>query len=265
MKVTFKEYISNPMGRSTAVVSNRQLYDQFYRSKLDKIMVRENGKISYKLYRAKHKYYAHLKIPSETVSNFYYDVVIEFSEPDKIIGDGRPTLTNYNVRFFSNDPAFVFNFVHAFNKNDLFITDLKDKMSSTALKTVGKEKNPKDEVGYVKSIYFAYLIMVQRDLFNKLKYTISYNEKIMKADIAHADTKIQQRTEAADIIAKRRKKEKKELHDIYKGNTLRGAREDIAKRAKEIKKTGVSVSSIVTRQVKTVKQTKRTKVIERKK
>ena len=55
-----------------------------YMNKLDKIMVRENGKAEYHLFKDKGElYYAYIKVPSEVIENFYYDVIIEFRQPDK--------------------------------------------------------------------------------------------------------------------------------------------------------------------------------------
>ena len=97
MEMTYDQYIQNPMGIANAVISNRGVYRELYRVRLDKILVRELGKIDYTLYKSKNKYYVHIKIPSEVIEKFYYDVVIEFSEPkNKSLIDA--TLKNYNVK-----------------------------------------------------------------------------------------------------------------------------------------------------------------------
>lgn len=215
MDMTFDDYIQNPMGRENAVISNRNMYRDLYKAKLDKILVRENGKIEYHCYAIGKKYMCYLKIPSEVVPKFYYDVLIEFSPSKKLVGSG--SLKDYNVRFFSNDPSFVFTFAHAFLKNGLFINNFSDKMSEKAIKEVAKEKNPKNQVGYVKSLYFAYLIMQSRGLFSKLKYVDPYSEIMVKRSIMPADKKIKERQEAGQAEAKKlrgeRKKQDKELSD----------------------------------------------------
>lgn len=214
MEMTFDQYIQNPMGRENAVISNRTMYANLYKSKLDKILVREAGKIEHKCYSVGRKYICYLKIPSEVIPKFYYDVLIEFRPPKKLVtGAG---LKDYNVRFYSNDPSFVYTFAHAFIKNDLFITNYSDKMSQKAIKQVAKEKNPGNQVGYVKSLYFAYLFMKSRGLFNRLRYVDPYSESAVKKQIDHADKKIKDRQEAASHKAKTNKKERaqeKELQD----------------------------------------------------
>lgn len=208
--MTYDDYIKNPMGKKNAVFSQREMYYSLYSSKLDKIMVRENGKFTFKQYvNKKHdKYYIYAKIPSEVIANFYYDVLIEFSSKNPL-SRGVQSLTEYDVRFFSNDPAFVFTFAHAFIKNDLFIKELTDKMSKEAVKQVGKEKNPKDEVGYVKSLFFAYLLIKPRGLFNKRSYLDASEIDFKTLNIMHADKKILLRQEAKVSYDKKAKFEKK--------------------------------------------------------
>ena len=207
MEMTFDDYIQNPMGKDNAVISNRNMYRDLYKSKLDKILVRENGKIEHHCYSIGLKYMCYLKIPSEVVPNFYYDVLIEFSPSKKLVGSG--SLKDYNVRFFSNDPSFVYTFAHAFIKNGLFINNYQDKMSEKAIKEVAKEKNPKNQVGYVKSLYFAYLFMQSRGLFSKLRYVDPYSEVIVKKGIDPADKKIRDRKEAAEAMEKKNRVVKK--------------------------------------------------------
>lgn len=258
MDMTFDQYIQNPMGGSNSVMSNREMYRKMYMEKLDKIMVRESGKISYKLYRSSSRYYAHIKVPSETIKEFYYDVVIEFSKPK----DGNKpldrTLKNYNVRFFSNDPSFVYTFAHAFIKNGLFITELKDKMSKEAVEKKAEIKNPKDQIGYVKSLYFAYLMMIRKGLFNKMLYMDKYNENILKADVMDADTKIAQRTEGADIIAKRKKRDAAKLKQIANNDSIlsKGTQVKMANMSNKIRDTKVSKMVTKTKKTKTVKRSR---------
>ena len=205
MEMTFHDYIQNPMGRENAVISNRVMYRNLYQEKLDKILVREAGKIDIKAYHVGKRYICYLKIPSEVIDKFYYDVLIEFRPPKKITGND---LKEYLVRFYSNDPSFVYTFTHAFVKNDLFFKDFENKMSKKAIKERGKEKNPADQVGYVKSIYFAYLIMSKRGYFSKTKYVDKYSKSSLDREIEHADKKIKDRQEAAENKSKDRRKER---------------------------------------------------------
>lgn len=216
MRMTFNQYIQNPMGIANAVISNREMYRKFYNEKFDKIILRETGRLNNMenhLYKDGDRYIAYLKIPSEVVPQFYYDIVIEFTEPKtknkdlkkKIVGND---LEDYFVRFYSNDPSFVFTFCHAFIKNDMFFKEFSNKMSTKAIKNRAVQKNPKDVVGYVKSLYFAYILMSRKGLFNKLKYVEKYDKRALDTKIMDADKKIALRQEEAAKLSKEKKTQK---------------------------------------------------------
>lgn len=210
MKMSFDQYIANPMGIKNAVFSNREIYRNLYTEKLDKILVREVGKIKYKLYKNRDEFLVYLKIPSEPIEKFYYDVVIQFYTDDVAVKASR-SLKDYYVKFYSNDPSFVYTFAHAMLTNDMFIRDLVPRMSKQAVKKAATEKNPKNEIGYVKSIYFAYLIMRNYSLFEKVNYETygeKYNRKRLLEEIVHADIKIEARQLAQQELNKKNKKER---------------------------------------------------------
>lgn len=211
--MTFDEYISNPMGKKNAVFSQREVFREIYTKKLDAILVREVGKVKYQLYYDKknNKYYVHFKMPSEPIKDFYYDTVIEFYTKDHGISLGK-TLSKYDVKFYSNDPSFMFTFAHAMKKNNMFIKDLEPRMAKKALKEVGKEKNPKDEVGYVKSIFFAYLLMKNYGLFAKVQfdsYAKPYNRKELLNNVTQAEEKVQARIDAGEELRKEKANERR--------------------------------------------------------
>lgn len=213
MEMTYDQYIVNPMGIKNAVFSNREMYRQLYTDKLDKILLRELGKVKYFLLydKSNDKYFIHMKIPSEVVDKFYYDTVIEFYTNDSTIRLEKE-LKHYFVKFYSNDPSFVFTFAHAMISNNLFIEDLVSKMTKDAVKNVAKEKNPRDEVGYVKSIYFAYILCKRYGLFNKIVFhneAIKYNKKVLVDNVVHADDKVADRIEKGQQIEKKKGIQKK--------------------------------------------------------
>ena len=216
MKMTYDEYIQNPMGIKNSVISNREMYRSLYVGKLDKILVREVGKVKYFLYKDKNNFYVHMKVPSEVVDRFYYDTVIQFYTDKSELVVSR-TLNDYYVNFYSNDPSFVFTFAHAFIKNDIFIKDLEPKMSKLAIKKNADIKNPTNQVGYVKSLYFAYLLMKQYGLFNKIQYETNaskYDKKQFLNQIEHADTKIQKRQEEEEEQKKKKRIEKTKFQTV---------------------------------------------------
>jgi hypothetical protein len=210
MKTTFDQYISNPGGKGASAIHNRLMYQETYSKQWDELKLRENGLVLYRLYKSDKDYYIHFKIPSGIDTGFYYDVVIRFF-PGEDAGHVmmEKTLKNYNVQFYSNDPNFVFTFCYAYKSNGLFIKDLEPRMSKLALKQPAKIKNPRNEVGYVKTIYYAYLEMKRNDLFQKGRWenrASKYNKSVWNTTVAHADDKIKDAQELQDAKRKEDKK-----------------------------------------------------------
>lgn len=257
MEMTFQQYIDNPMGKRNAVFSQREMFRAMYTEKFNAVFLREAGKINYTLYvdKAKDRYVIHIKIPSETVKDFYYDAVILFYSNDAEI-KASPSLQNYNAKFFSNDPAFVYTYLHVFLKNELLLEDLKSKCSKQALKKFPIQKNPYGIPGYSKILYFAYLFMKTKNLFSKSMYTNAneYKPKKLADNVEHADKKIADRQEAGEKQAKEIKREKSK-ESKTKRTALPTTSENVkmtnsVSKVKAIKKSSTS---------KTTKTTKRTK------
>lgn len=211
MKITLREYINNPLGKGPTInASVRESVRRDYTERWNTLMVRENGRVIHEFYYDKkhNVYYCHIKVPSEVVPKFYYDVVFRFFADESVKEDGR-SLDLYNVQFFSNDPAFVFNYAHAFIENDLFIKDLIPKMSREAVKKVAKEKNPQNLTGYVKAIYFAYLYMRDHGLFNVAAHAgdKNYNKKDLQREVRDADTVVENRQKEGQKLTKKKVKE----------------------------------------------------------
>jgi hypothetical protein len=189
------------------------MFQELYTNKFNAVMAREAGRISVTKYKASEKHYIlHMMIPSEVVEKFYYDVVVDFStQSDEVAA--QPTLKNYDVKFFSNDPSFVFTYAYSFRHNKMFAEDFASKMSEMALKEKPKETNPKLLVGYVKSLYFAYLYYKLKGFDKKSTWydAAKYNKTILLSAIMDADKKIDLRQSKGATALKKRAKEKKEV------------------------------------------------------
>lgn len=263
MEMTFQQYIDNPMGKRNAVFSQRDVFKKIYIEKFDKVFLREAGKIDFTLYidKKKDRYVAHIKIPSETVKDFYYDAVILFYSNDAAI-KSSPNLQDYFVKFFSNDPAFVFTYLRVFLKNDLFLEDLKPKSSKLALTKDPKEKNPYEVPGYSKILYFAYLFMKQKNLFSKSMY-ISYGEdysaKKLVDRVEHTDEKIAKRQELGEKQAKQIVREKKQEANGQNGRTVVDSHSGLVKGTKMTKTVGGPQTVKSTKKTPSVKNTKKIK------
>lgn len=261
MDMTFQQYIDNPMGKKNAVFSQRDLYKAMYVEKFDKLLLREAGKIDYTLYidKKKDRYAIHIKIPSETVKDFYYDAVILFYTNDAT-AHASPNLQGYKVKFFSNDPAFVFTYLRVFLKHDLFLEDLKPKASRLALTKDPKEKNPYEVPGYSKILYFAYLYMKAKNLFAKhmyQSYGVPYDPKILVQKVEHTDKKIADRQRLGEEQAARSAREAKAQRvTTNQSRNLTSLSGNVV----GTQRTGNSKNVTATRRVGSVKTTNRSKV-----
>ena len=208
--MTFDEYIFNPMTKAGAVFSAaiRESMRTVYTTKFNNILLRENGNIKYKMYKdtKNNAYIIHIKIPSEVVKNFYYDVVLKFFTDAKVKDAGR-SLNKYQVNFFSNDPAFVFTYAHSFISNKIFFRDLLPRMTQEAIKKKAVVKNPTDMVGYVKSLYFAYLFMESRGLFKTVLWNgcLDYDKNLLLQRVMSADQKIDDREREGKKVGNKKK------------------------------------------------------------
>ena len=214
-----EQYVQNPKGKNSMVfnASAREHIRNSYISKYDAILLRERGKIDYYLYEDKktNRFFAHFKIPSEVVPKFYYDVVLEFSADENV--KNTEDLFKYNVRFFSNDPAFVYTYANAFEVNKLFVEELRPRMSKKALHKEAKERNPRGEIGYVKSVFFAYITMRDKGLNKKNKFSaeaMKFSKMHLLETVRNADDVIAERQQEGEKVARQksatRSKEKKE-------------------------------------------------------
>lgn len=255
--MSFDKYIDNPSGAGSSAITNRSMYKEMYKKKFDTVLLREQGKIVYEIFKDDDKedsYYIYMKIPSEVIENFYYDVVVRLYTKVNA-KKANNILRSYAVQFYSNDPAFVYTFAHSFSKNKLFIDDLAPKMSKQALNNKATVKNPKDEVWYVKSLYFAYLTMEKYNLFNRYildKSSKKYSKNDLIKKITDADTKIKARQEAQKKLdAKKKTESNKSKNNINKDNK----KPVIEKPTKSVKYTKNSKTTKKTSITKTVKNT----------
>lgn len=194
--ITFDDYIKNPTGSRSRLVGERDIAQQVYNDKYNKMLLRCAGNINYLLFKEKApnkdntRFIIYIQMPSESVEKLYYDVAIDFTADDDVKRRINK-LDAYYVRFFSNDPNFIYTYAYAFNKAGLIIPELIPKISQKAIKEAPTHTNPNELAGYVKSIYFAYLFMRNKGLFNKMMWMNAasipemrtfFNRYIMESD-----------------------------------------------------------------------------------
>ena len=144
----------------------------------------------YKNFIAKHKiiyqatttlgddYYIHCKVPSETIANVYYDVVLRFFT-DNIISKTNRMLTAYNVQFFSNSPAFMYKHAYIYNKAGYLIDTLYDKIDVSYINTPPKDGN--ETKSYENTIYYVCKFLLD-NRYNFLSKNDMVKRKEVKVD-----------------------------------------------------------------------------------
>jgi len=132
----------------------------------------------------------HIKVPSETVDGFYYDVLIELSA-EKSAADFR----DCDIKIFSNCPSFVYSVAYVFAHWDpsakdkskgkgMMIDSLRGKLPRERLLVPGAEKslgkkpvhdkpvtrNPMGIPLFDKSVYFAIFYMLDNVPFAQVMH-----------------------------------------------------------------------------------------------
>ena len=184
MQITLNSYINNPTGSRARMVGERQAASATYSDKFEKLLLKSAGAIEYHIFKTAvdpnrvddkkpnsniDRYIIIIKIPSESIPRVVYDVAVEFYTKDTVYKKSS-TLDEYYVKFFSNDPNFNYTYAYSFKKNKLIIDELMGKLDPKAMKEKPKVTNPNTLIGYVKSIYFAYLFIESRGLMNKFNW-----------------------------------------------------------------------------------------------
>lgn len=202
MRITLNEYIKNPTGGRAHAVGQKEAVAAIYEKKFNMIMLKSTGVMRRFIYKAKDdsRFMIYLKLPSETIDELTYDVVIDFYTTDDPVKK-EMTLENYWVRFFSNDPNFVFTYSYVFKINGLLVPELQDKFKY--LDTKPKVTNPNKIVGYVKSLYMAYLYIMNQGMMQKSAW---YNAPSVKTSelskmIMSCDKKIVQANKLKSLQA----------------------------------------------------------------
>lgn len=129
-------------------------------------------------------YFFHIKVPSEKVKGLFYDVVIKSEVPsDK----KRVTINNNPIKVYSNSPSFLFQYAYVCNKYGLIIDELIPKIGDIALSTPPKSKNPLENFGFEKSIYYACMYLK----YNQLTHIQNLDANVRLANIpAYLDKEV---------------------------------------------------------------------------
>ena len=162
--------MNNPLGKGNAVFmihEAKRYLDEQYR-----IL---NGRMRLTWYKLHDKYYiAHVRIPSRTAQNLFYDVLIEFNMDN--LPSGISVINNAPARIFSNCPSFTYTYANAFDSTGDLIPWSKSKYAKEIFTKDPVKRNPYKIKAYERSIYLAikYILSNGRNLMRQIDHRAIY-------------------------------------------------------------------------------------------
>ena len=169
LKYTLDDYIANPSGKGSSVIQNRNSLKQTYQTELSSLESRM-GKITQEIYKgggnSASTYSIRFKVPSNSTKGFYNDVVFEFIHNNGDSSNER-TIRKYYIKFFSNDPNFIYTYAYTYKTHGVLIPELEKKLPFRSITQKPTTRNPDNAMGYNKDIFFCYLVMEREGLFYK--------------------------------------------------------------------------------------------------
>lgn len=158
--MNIKEFLNNPTGKGSVIPGKGAILDDLDR-RYKSLLTR--GDFEVKVYKNKNNIYYHIIIKTEdTERENDYDIVLEFIPNKQNKNDS--TVKNFDIKFFSNCPSFVYTYAYVANLNKLLITSLSNKYDKKILKYPPVSRNPHLMMGYEKSIYFACKFLMENNM-----------------------------------------------------------------------------------------------------
>ena len=164
-------YLQNPSGKGSSFVPTAtirgNLNDQYatlYRDIKARYYIVDDARLI-----------CHVGIPSRSVKDLRYDVILEFN-----IKDLSPEITNIShlqFKCFSNCPSFVYTYAHVFKRNGLLCNWLALKYPVEVMTDKPNTRNSQMIISYERSLYLALKFMVN-DGRNRLSFLTKVAEKV---------------------------------------------------------------------------------------
>ena len=179
--MNIRQYLDNPMGKG-AIIPGKQAIIEDLNKRYNELI--KEKKIENTIYQDGNDYIFHLIIPSESERDNTYDVVVQFSPVDKT-SKGDESILEYDLKFFSNCPSFIFTYAYAYSLNGSFIDYLDVKLEKEVFKSPPVVKNPNNMVNFEKSIYFACKFIYEEKKFLSKNYLKTSCQKFKKKDFIY--------------------------------------------------------------------------------
>lgn len=211
LNITAMQFLKNPTGKGSATVARRDriIYDM--RQRFSYLYKNSRRQFKLEVYKHSDLYYFYFKIPSEEIHDYglNYDVIIEFSPPNEKVALTHD-LNKYNIRFISNSPNFMFTYGYLYNKEKLLISWLSHKLGKKALTEEPVVRNPQQEFGFEKSVYFAllYLELNPKEM-KRPSYLSVENRNLITQKFPNSELKLKENQQKKKIKNQKEKSKKK--------------------------------------------------------
>lgn len=241
-------YLTNPMGKGSSVLmlgESKKLLDSQYDRLYPKMSI-----IWYKINNS--GYIAHIKVPSNSVDNLFYDVLIEFTI-ESIENGTSIAFGDEPVKVFSNCPSFTFTYAYVFNKNNELIDWCRSKYSKEIIIKEPEKRNPYKIINYEKSLYFAikflttggrnYRSKIKTQALNITNYSKIYNQIKSSDKILEEYSSKKTEVKSKNDITKKNINDSKSITQYKNKKSLSNKTKKINKTLKTTKSKKINKSS----------------------
>lgn len=250
-----KEFMKDnmPLSKGSVKIPIKSIREE-YRTRYDKLS--SEKAFTHVVYKTSPggRVIVHVKVPSETLEKFYYDVLLEVEGTP-----GARSLENCNVRFFSNCPSFVYTYAYIFYHLNADGTVSKDNKSGGAIISLLRRKIPQDRLlmpGTEEKIGDAVLdnepdtrnphrlIMLDKSLYYAVFYLM---DNVPLNDILNTRnnrTEAQIMVSVSDFDTLMAKRKQEERREKQKKALRQRTEQQVAKKEMKSKSSGSSVHKI---------------------
>lgn len=157
---TLAQFIKKPFGLATQNIPYEWRNNSLKLIETDKIKLVQ-------ILEYQGSYFYNIEVPSESMDNVHYDVVIQFIPPSSDLTK-KGHIRDYYVKFFSNSPGFVYKYAALYYAEGFLIDALMSKLGDNFIQAPTKT-NPKMELAMDKSIYYAASLVIRNNFYFSFK------------------------------------------------------------------------------------------------
>jgi hypothetical protein len=163
MEISAGQFFKNPTGSGSGQVFKREGIREYMSNKAIELIKQKKIKLVQVFStRDDSIFYVWIQVGSETLESFFHDVVLKFKPSSTT---NTSFLSTYSFYGFSNSPAFMFTYAHAFKERGMLI--LESMFKAETLNEPPAERNPSVELGFEKSLVYAYFYLTVRDFLTR--------------------------------------------------------------------------------------------------